>query len=285
MFAFLSSCQMSKTEIFDIQGHRGCRGILPENTLVAFEKAFQLGVTTLEMDVVITKDKKVLVSHEPYFSSEISTLPNGEFISPENEKNYNIYQLAYLETQSIDCGLKKHPRFPDQEKLKATKPLLEEVFKSIELLSAANQRTIFYNIETKSTPEGDNLYHPEPKEFAQLLYNVIKKSDQLNNTIIQSFDVRTLQEFKKLNPQLPLALLVENELTPKENIQLLGFAPDVYSPGFKLVDEELVSYCHSENIKLIPWTVNKIEHFERLKSLHVDGIITDYPNLFCKPNK
>ena len=273
-------CTVKQATIFDIQGHRGCRGLMPENTIPAFEKAFVLGVNTLELDVVVTKDKKILVSHEPYFSSEISTLSDGNFIDSASEKNYNIFQMTYLETQAIDCGLKIHPRFPDQQKIKTTKPLLQDVFKAIDSLSKIENRKIFYNIETKSTLEGDNIYNPEPEELVKLLFDEIKKSGHQNLITIQSFDIRTLQEFKKTHPEITLALLVENNLSVKENIDSLGFLPDIYSPDYHLVTEEMVKFCHNNKIRLIPWTVNNRLDFEKLKSMGVDGIITDYPNLF-----
>ena len=106
---------------FDKQGHRGCRGLMPENTIPAFLKAIELGVTTLEMDTVITKDKKVLVSHEPFFNHEITTQPNGNYIHENEEKLFNIFKMNYADTLSFDVGLKAHPRFPEQKKIKATK--------------------------------------------------------------------------------------------------------------------------------------------------------------------
>jgi glycerophosphoryl diester phosphodiesterase len=112
---------------FDLQGHRGARGLMPENTIPAFLEALNYGVTTLELDVVITKDGEVLVSHEPYMSHEMCLKPTGETISAEEAAKYNIYKMTYAETQQFDCGMKPHPRFPEQKKIKATKPLLRNV--------------------------------------------------------------------------------------------------------------------------------------------------------------
>jgi glycerophosphoryl diester phosphodiesterase len=282
MFA-LFSCQMEKANTaitFDLQGHRGCRGILPENSIIAFQTAFELGVNTLELDVVITKDKKVLVSHEPFFSSEISTLPDGKFITADKEKDYNIYEMSYLQTQTIDCGLKNHPRFLGQKKIETKKPLLEDVLQKIEKLNQQENREVYFNIETKSLPETDGIFHPAPEEFVSLLYQVLKKNNVLNKVIIQSFDVRTLQVFKKKYPDVKLALLIENDLSIATNLQSLGFLPDIYSPEYLLVTKELIDFCHNKNIKIIPWTINNTQDFKKIKSLGVDGIITDYPNLF-----
>ena len=112
---------------FDKQGHRGCRGLMPENTVPAMLYALGMGVSTLEMDVVITKDKKVILSHEPWFGKEITTKPDGKYIGEREERTYNIYWMTYEQTKTFDVGMKPHPRFPQQQKMKVTKPLLADV--------------------------------------------------------------------------------------------------------------------------------------------------------------
>src|SRR5688500_3464035 len=112
---------------FDKQGHRGCRGLMPENTIAAMLKAIDLGVTTLETDIAITKDKQPILSHEPFFNHEITTKPDGSFVTEAEEKSLNIYKMDYEQVKSFDVGLKPHPRFPHQQKIKAIKPLLEEM--------------------------------------------------------------------------------------------------------------------------------------------------------------
>lgn len=115
------SCN-SETQI-DIQGHRGCRGLFPENSLPAFEKAIDLGVTTLELDLAITKDHKVVVSHEPYMNSVICFDPDGNTIDASMERKYNLYQMTHEEIKQFDCGSKVHSNYPNQKKLKTYKPL------------------------------------------------------------------------------------------------------------------------------------------------------------------
>jgi len=158
---------VSFSQEFDIQGHRGCRGLLPENTIEAFKKAIDLGVTTLEMDVVISKDNQVLLSHEPFLSHEIALDLNGNEIAEKEEKNFNLYQMNYAQIKQYDCGSKIHPRFSEQEKIKTFKPLLSEVIDFAESYIQKNYpgRKIQYNIETKSDPKGNNLFHPKPKEY------------------------------------------------------------------------------------------------------------------------
>ena len=263
----------------DVQGHRGCRGLMPENTVPAFIKALELGVATLEMDVVITKDQQVLLSHDPFLSHQICYGPNGEKITEENEKSYNLYQMTYEEISQCDCGSKELVGFPEQRKMVVHKPLLSQVIDSVEYyLRTHALPPVYYNIETKTLPEGDNTFHPEPGPFVDLLVKVLKEKDVLDRSIIQSFDVRTLQYAKRVYPSIRLALLVANKDTPEENIEKLGFVPNIYSPYYLLVNEKLVSYAHQQKMQVIPWTVNKPAEIKRLISLGVDGIITDYPD-------
>ena len=263
----------------DIQGHRGCRGLMPENTIPAFIKALEIGVTTLEMDVVITQDQQVLVSHDPFLSHKICYGPEGEEITEENEKSYNLYKMTYEEISQCDCGSKELVGFPEQRKMVVHKPLLSEVIDSVEYyLRTRALPPVYYNIETKTLPEGDNVFHPEPKPFVDLLVKVLKEKNVLDRTIIQSFDVRTLQYTKGALPNIRLALLVANKDLPEENIEKLGFVPNIYSPYYLLVNEKLVSYAHEKKMQVIPWTVNKPAEIKRIISLGVDGIITDYPD-------
>ena len=269
--------------VFDKQGHRGCRGLMPENTIPAMLNAIGMGVTTLEMDIVFTKDGKAILSHEPFFNHEITTKPDGTFIDEKDEKDFNIYQMNYEEVQRYDVGMKPHPRFPTQQKMKATKPLLAEVFEAVKKDMMTRRRPFpYYNIETKTTPATDDLYHPKPAEFVEGLMKVIKDYQMEENVTIQSFDLRTLQYLYQHYPSIKTAMLVEGFDKRSLGVQLtaLGFTPTIYSPAFELVNESLLKKCHQQNIKVIPWTVNDKKEIDRLKSLGVDGIITDYPNLF-----
>ncbi|QXD14265.1 glycerophosphodiester phosphodiesterase [Rhodocaloribacter litoris] len=266
---------------FDVQGHRGARGLMPENTIPAFLKALELGVTTLEMDVVISADSQVVVSHEPWFSGLICSLPSGEPVPLSGERSYRIYAMPYAEVARFDCGSRGHPNFPEQRRMKAAKPLLREVIAAAEAYTQAHGLPpVQYNIETKSTPEGDGHFHPPPDVFTRLLYEVVKEAGIADRTILQSFDVRTLQYARAAGLPLRLALLVEARGDPglAANLARLGFTPDIYSPDFRLVDEALVEAVHARGMQLIPWTVNDVEAMRRLKALGVDGLITDYPD-------
>jgi len=267
----------------NLQGHRGCRGLMPENTIPAFIKALDIGVTTLEMDVVISKDKQVVVSHDPFLSHEICLKSDGSDIWANEEKKYNIYQMYSSELVKYDCGSKPHPRFPEQQKLKVNKPLLIEVIETSERYAKQkNLRAPLYNIEIKSVASTDKIFHPAPDEFSELVVGILETEEIIERTTIQCFDVRVLQYLHKHYPELTLAYLVENTDAPEKNLKLLGFTPNIYSPEHTLVNEHLMQLAHNKKMKVLPWTVNTIKEAQQLINLGVDGIITDYPNLFKK---
>ncbi|MCG8323739.1 MAG: glycerophosphodiester phosphodiesterase [Cytophagales bacterium] len=263
----------------DIQGHRGARGLLPENTINAFIKAVDLGVSTLELDVVISKDEKVVISHEAYMSGAICLDQNARAIENADEKSHNIYQMAYETIRKYDCGIKGNDRFPEQEKVTVHKPLLSEMVEIVEKhIRENNLDPVNYNIEIKSTPGGDNIYHPSPKKFTDIVYNEVKQLLPLERVIIQSFDIRVLQYLHEKDPKVTLAFLVENKLNYKAQLKKLGFEPAIYSPYYKLLDANVIEKLHKKNIKVIPWTINDPVEMKLMIEWGVDGIITDYPN-------
>lgn len=294
-FIFLyASCNTPKTmvkkistdlPVFDIQGHRGCRGLMPENTIAAMLKAIDLGVTTLETDIAFTKDKQVILSHEPFFNHDITIKPGGTFVSASEERSLNIFKMNYAEVKNFDVGMKPHPRFPQQQKIAAIKPLLSAMIDSVEsYCKNKNLALPFYNIETKTHPLTDGLYHPSPAEFVDLLMQEIFLKGIAKRVTIQSFDFRTLQYLHQKYPEIKTALLIEgfDKRSLEEQLKVLGFTPTIYSPEYSLVNDTLVKNCHYKGIRIIPWTVNTKEDIEKLRSLGVDGIITDYPNLFVE---
>jgi glycerophosphoryl diester phosphodiesterase len=262
---------------FDLQGHRGARGLAPENTLQAFVKAFTLGVNTLEMDVVITKDKQVVVSHEPWMHSNICKQPDGALISKEDERSFNIYQMTYQEVKQFDCGTLYFDQFPEQELTFAQKPLLKDVLQMMDSLAKNHGRKIHYNIELKSLPEGDGIYHPTPGIFSDLVVDLIASESKLERVSLQSFDFRVLNYLHKTHPEIELAALVYEE-DFESAMERLGFTPHIYSPYYKQVDKKLVKKVQALGIKIIPWTVNEISDMKRLLKQGVDGLITDYPD-------
>ena len=264
---------------FDIEGHRGCRGLYPENTIVAFINAVKLGVNTLEMDMQISKDGQIVISHDPYMGDNICSTPEGKPVSAADLDKYKIYTLTYDEIKKFDCGSRGNAKFPEQQKVSSSKPLLSEVIDTVEkYIKANNLPPVKYNIETKSTPSGDDINHPKPAVFARMVYDKIKQKGVLDKCIIQSFDPRTLQEIHKIDPAITTALVVENLKGLKGNLKVLGFRPDIYSPNYMLVNKKLVAACHRQHIKILPWTVNDEKKMIELKAMGVDGIISDYPD-------
>lgn len=270
-------------EPFDKQGHRGCRGLMPENTIPAMLKALDLGVTTLELDICISADKKPFLSHEPFFNHEITTKPDGSFIDTKEERSYNMYRMNYDSIIKYDVGMKPHPRFPRQEKIKAVKPLLAAVFDAVKEYMMTRRRPFpYFNIETKCLPATDNVFHPAPAEFVELLMAVIKEKQMEDFVIIQSFDFRTLQYLRQHYPSIRTSTLIEDfdTRTFEQQIKDLGFSPEIYSPAYKLVTKELVEKCHAQHTRIIPWTINTKAEIGKYKWMGVDGIITDYPDIF-----
>lgn len=274
------SCQNSNTmKSLDVQGHRGCRGLMPENTVQAFTKAMELGVTTLEMDLVITKDKEVIVSHEPFFSHEISTGPDGNLIAESDELNHNIYALTYDECTAYDVGTRPHTRFPNQQKFVARKPLFKDVVKKMEAKAKSEKLALpYYNVEIKRQVKWDNTHHPDAGEFAALVVKEVQNSNIKERIVIQSFDPESLRIVRELDPEIGLVLLIQNKESIENNIENLGFIPDIYSPYYLLINEATVAFCKDKNMLLIPWTVNEVKDMKDQIALGVDGIITDYPD-------
>ncbi|MEM6737756.1 MAG: glycerophosphodiester phosphodiesterase family protein [Bacteroidota bacterium] len=276
LFVTIACTSPDNNNKIDIQGHRGARGLAPENSIPAFLMAAQMGINTLELDLVVSKDSKLVVSHEPYFSPEFCLNPSNEPIP--RDSIINIYELDYNEIQQYDCGSKGNARFPEQRKISTYKPLLKDVLDSVESFFTGKDRPINYNIELKTRKETDDVFHPNPSVFSDMVYDLISEMGLWEKVNIQSFDFRTLQYFRKEYPNVKLALLIENQLPWKQNIDSLGFIPEIYSCYFDLLSEDHVKELQNEGMKVIPWTVNEIHEIEKMISLGVDGIITDYPN-------
>lgn len=272
----LFACQ-SEPASFDVQGHRGCRGHYPENSIEGFMAALEMGVTTLELDVVISKDRKVVISHEPWLNPDICKLP--DFDSSYSERTYNIYKMPYDSIRTFDCGSLTPSRFPEQKSLATYKPLLEELIDRLYQYAEMHQTPLpLINLETKLRPEGDHLFHPGPEEFVQLVFEVLQKKNYLPYTSLQSFDIRSLVACRAQAPNVPIVLLVDEQESVDSKLTQLGFTPDILSPHHGLVNEKLILKASQKQMKVIPWTINEIPEMKRVMALGVDGIISDYPD-------
>jgi glycerophosphoryl diester phosphodiesterase len=268
---------------FDIQGHRGCRGLMPENTIPAFLKAIDLGVNTIELDVVVTADNQILVSHEPWMNPDIATYPDGKPVLEGDKDKTNIYHLTNAEVQKYDVGSRGNPKFAEQQKMKVSKPLLSEVIDAVEKYIAEKKLpAVKYNIEIKCHSMADETYHPLPEKFADMVVALIKSKNIEGRYNIQSFDSRTLIYIHKTNPEIPLAYLVANLKSLKGNIKKLGFTPHTFSPYYALLNKKMIAQAHKMGMKVIPWTVNDADKMKELKDEGVDGVITDYPDRAIK---
>lgn len=184
--------------------------------------------------------------------------------------------MPYDSIKMYDCGSKPHPRFPNQKKQKVHKPLLAEV---IDLVEVQTQYSIHYNIEIKSLPLWDNQFTPKVEEFVALVLKVINEKGISNRVTLQSFDVRALEEIKRVAPQITTSLLVDEFESINDKLKFLSFKPEIISPYFKLIDASIVKNLHSDGYKVIPWTLNEQKDIKDMIDFHVDGIISDYPDV------
>jgi glycerophosphoryl diester phosphodiesterase len=264
---------------FDREAHRGGRGLMPENTIPGMINTINLGMETLEMDLHITADNKVIVSHDEYINPLFSLTPDGKEIPKEDNRKYILYKMTYAEIAKFDVGSKPYSKFPEQKKMKVSIPLLADLIDSVQTyLKSTGKRQVLYNIETKSSDKGDGTVNPDPETFVKLMMEVLEQKKILPYVVIQSFDKRTIQLINKKYPEIRTSWLVDNKKTTTENLAELGYKPFIYSPNFKMVTADVVKECHAQGIKVLPWTPDTKEDIAAMKALGVDGIITDYPN-------
>ncbi len=285
-FVSLNSHGQKKIDFptFSAEAHRGGRGLVPENTIMAMINTLNIkGITTLEMDTHITKDGQVVVTHDDYLSPAFMLTPEGKEIPETDAKRYPVFGMNYAELKSFDLGTKYFEAFPNQQKVKSYIPLLSNLIDSVQQNIKKNKhQQVFYNIETKCSPQGDGVTNPTPEVFVKLLMDVINTKKIAPFVVIQSFDKRTIQLINKNYPKIKTSFLVANKKSYEENIADLGYKPFILSPVWQIVNSELVDKAHADGVKVIPWTANKLEDIQKLKALHVDGIISDYPDILVQ---
>jgi glycerophosphoryl diester phosphodiesterase len=255
-----------KSPKIQVHGHRGARALRPENTMPAFEYAISQGVDVLELDMGVTKDGVVVVSHDSVLKPPICSGPRPEA---------RIYELTLAEVKQWDCGATRNPLFERQQTMPGARiPALDEVF------GLAAKGSFLFNIETKITPQEPDLA-PPPAEFVRLVLAEIRKHHLESRVILQSFDFRTLHEMKRLAPEIKLSALYEG--SPRDFVSIAKEAgADIVSPDFHLVTPERVRAAHDAKIQVIPWTVNTPADWLRMLASQVDGIITDDPAALIK---
>ncbi|HEY1111902.1 MAG TPA: glycerophosphodiester phosphodiesterase family protein [Chitinophagaceae bacterium] len=266
------------------EGHRGARGLMPENTIPSMYKALETGANTLEVDVYLTADKKVVVAHDPFVNVQISRLADGSDIPPQDARKYVWHQMKYDDIRKIDVGLKPFKAFPGQQKIAAYMPLLDELIDSVEAFAAAKGLPKpIYSIEFKTQPaNAKNKFNAPPPVLSEAVLKIVKSRNIGDRFLVKSFDMRPLQYLHKRHPEVVVAYLADRKRTLQENIDSLGFVPHIYSPNQGLVTKELVAECKAKGIKIIPWTINSKEVMRSFIAMGVDGIITDFPNYFSE---
>jgi glycerophosphoryl diester phosphodiesterase len=284
------------TYAFDLQSHRGTRGLAPENTLPAFERALQIGVHTLELDIGLTADGVVVVSHDPYLNPLITRDASGQWLPGTRGPLIKTLTLAQLQTYDVGRIKPETPyatTFITQEPRDGTRvPTLAALFERVKALGADEVR---FNIETKINPaQADDTVGPE--EMARALLKVVADAGMARRVTIQSFDWRTLKTVQQLEPSIPTAYLTiqtanndntkDGSWTVGLKIADLGSAPKmvkaaggtIWSPNGGAVTEALVKEAQGLGLKVLPWTINTPADMDRLIGWGVDGIITDYPD-------
>ena len=266
---------------FDAQAHRGGRGLMPENTIQSEKNAIDYN-STLEMDLQISKDSQVVVSHDGYFNADFSLTPEGKSLTSKEGKRRIIFNMTYDSIKKYDVGSKPHPGFKRQKNIMAYRPLLSELIDTVESYGKLKNHINHYNIEIKSSPKADGLYYPSLAYYVTAAMDVIQKKGIAKRAMIQSFDIRALKIMHEKYPNMALSYLVSSKDTGSAQSYLnrLGFKPQVFSPEYTSVTPALVAKFHELGVKVIPWTVNTLEEMQKLKQMGVDGIISDYPDLF-----
>jgi glycerophosphoryl diester phosphodiesterase len=245
-----------------VHGHRGARAVMPENTLPAFEYAIGVGVDVLELDLAVTKDNVLVVSHDPHLSEVFCSGPAGS--------SRVIRELTLAELGKWDCGAKANPGFPRQKAVPGTKvPALDQV------LALAPRGKFEFNIETKITKK-DPRFTPDPETFSRLLVEAIRRHKLEARCMIQSFDERTLVAAARLAPEIRRSALYAGP--PRD---LVAFAKEarasILSPHTSLTDKQLVRDAHAAGLQVVPWTANTPAEWDRLIDAGVDAIISDDP--------
>jgi glycerophosphoryl diester phosphodiesterase len=250
-----------------VHGHRGARAVRPENTLPAFTYAAAQGVEVLEMDMAVTKDNIIVLSHDPEM--------NAKYCSGPANAPRVIRQMTLAELRQWDCGGKVNPEFPRQQAIPGTRvPTLDEVF------AATKASKVQYNIETKIFRDKPELT-PPPEEFARLFEEVVKRHGLESRVILQSFDPRTLVAMSRRNPRIRLSML-----TPDSPASALrswidacreGGSAKIVSPNHLTVTRARVDEAHAAGLQVVPWTANTADQWAKLIDAGVDAIITDDP--------
>ena len=275
----LSACD--KKPIIDVQAHRGGAGLMPENTISAMRNALDLDVNTLEFDLQLSKDGKVVVSHDNYFHPRYATRPDGTLIQEDDPKEY-LYTMPYDSIVKYDVGLRFVDRWPTQKKVAEVKPLASEL---IDFAESYAKKPVNYNIEIKSWPgEGEGTLWPEYHVFCDTCIPLLLSKNLDYRLVVQCFDTRALNYMHEKWPDLILSYLTEDYDGGdiEQLLKNLTFTPQWWSPESSVVTKENVDWCHAHGIGVVPWTVDDPAEMKRLVDCGVEAIISNYPDILIE---
>ncbi len=267
-------------DYIDVQAHRGGAGLMPENTIEAMKYALDMGVNTLELDLQVSADGQVVVSHDPYFHHRYAIRPDGTYVQKGDPKEY-IYNMPYSEVEKYDVGSRPSEVWPEKTCVKTVKPLADDLIDFVEnYCKEKGYSPVRYNIEIKSKKmKGEGQVIPTYDEFATICCRFLTSKYLGDRLVVQSFDPRALNYIHEKYPELILSYLVDAKAPEfEEYMALLKFTPQWLSPHHSITDETLVQKCRERGIRLVPWTVDKPEDIERIINLGVEAIISNYPD-------
>jgi glycerophosphoryl diester phosphodiesterase len=280
---------------FDLQGHRGARGLAPENTLAGFATALALGVDTLELDVQVTADDVVVVGHDPRLNPALARGPDGRWIAPPGPavRTLTLAELQRYDVGRLQPGSAYAQAHPDQRPVDGERmPTLDAVFA---LAAARGAHAVRFNIETKLSPDAPALA-PDPDTFVRRVVTVAERHGVLGRVTLQSFDWRTLAAARRIAPALATVALTaqrpsfdtvaDGRWTAGFTLAAQGSVPAMvaalgartWSPHFADIDARSLDAAHALGLKVVPWTVNDPAQIDRLLDLGVDGLISDRPD-------
>lgn len=263
-----------KTNIL-VQGHRGARALLPENTLSGFSYCLKLGVPLIELDIHLTKDNQLVVIHDPFINSNLFLNSKGTRI----HKNIPIRQITLKALKTYDCGSLKNPQFPKQKVIPGEKvPTLNEVFELIS--NKKSNQNVSINIEIKSVPTLTDLY-ASPLEVSKLVLDVVKNHGMSEQTWIQSFDHRVVKEMRKRDKNIKTSLLLSDNFV-NAGLLMKDLKANAVSTHLKWTTPELVKDIHKLKGQVFSWTANTKKDWNHLIKCQVDSIITDDPAALMK---
>lgn len=261
---------LSAQQSFKIAGHRGFRGLYPENSITGFQKAIEIGADAIEFDVVVNKDSQLVLSHEPFIDPTYCSTKDAN--DTKNLKSKRIFKMTQEEVEEYDCGSKMHPKFKDQLKISITKPLLQTVFDSVDF----QDKTILFEIKYKY---GDTLNYPSLETYAKIVFNEANTSKYKSQIIFMSFDAAILNQIYLLDNTAKLVYLVYK---PRRNVlnflEEISFNPYALGLFYPTIRKKKIQILNKKGIQTFAWTVNNEKKAAKLINNGIDVLITDFPD-------